>query len=51
MIGLIGRPLLYFLAIVAGVLVTAVCVIAAKSIGRRAPAEVEAPPEAATAAG
>jgi PTS system fructose-specific IIC component len=41
-IGLIGRPLLYVVAIVVGILVTSVCVIAAKSIGRRVPAEGEA---------
>jgi fructose PTS system EIIBC or EIIC component len=40
-IGLIGRPLLYVVAIVVGILVTSVCVIAAKSIGRRVPAEAE----------
>jgi fructose PTS system EIIBC or EIIC component len=54
-IGLIGRPLLYVVAIVVGILVTSVCVIAAKSIGRRVPAEGEAEeavvPRAAPAAG
>jgi len=40
-IGLIGRPLLYVVAIIIGILVTSVCVIAAKSIGRRVPAEAE----------
>jgi PTS system fructose-specific IIC component len=40
-IGLIGRPLLYIVAIVLGILVTSACVIAAKSIGRRVPAEAE----------
>jgi len=40
-IGLVGRPLLYLVAIVAGTLVTAVAVVVAKSIGRRVPAEAE----------
>jgi fructose PTS system EIIBC or EIIC component len=40
-IGLIGRPLLYLVALLAGTLVTAACVIVAKSIGRTAPAEAE----------
>jgi len=40
-------------AIVVGILVTSVCVIAAKSIGRRVPAEAEEAvvPRAAPAAG
>ncbi len=53
-IGLIGRPLLYVVAIVVGILVTSACVIAAKSIGRRVPAEAEEEavvPRAAPAAG
>ena len=33
-IGLVGKPFLYLVAIVAGVLVSAGCVIAAKSVGR-----------------
>jgi fructose PTS system EIIBC or EIIC component len=40
-IGLVGRPLAYLVALLVGVLVTAACVIVAKSIGRRAPAEAE----------
>jgi PTS system fructose-specific IIC component len=49
-IGLIGRPLLYVVAIVAGILVTTACVIVAKSIGRAAPVEAEpAPVPAGTA--
>jgi fructose PTS system EIIBC or EIIC component len=40
-IGLVGRPLAYVAALLVGVLVTAACVIVAKSIGRRAPAEAE----------
>jgi fructose PTS system EIIBC or EIIC component len=40
-IGLIGRPLLYLVALLAGTLVTAACVIVTKSIGRTAPAEAE----------
>jgi 1-phosphofructokinase len=53
-IGLIGRPLLYLVALVAGVLVTAACVVLAKSTGRKAPAETEAaaaPSQTAVAAG
>jgi PTS system fructose-specific IIC component len=53
-IGLIGRPLLYLVALVAGVLVTAACVVLAKSIGRKAPAETAAagaPSQTAVAAG
>ena len=34
-IGLMGKPVLYALAIVVGVLVSAVCVVAAKTVGRR----------------
>ena len=45
-VGLIGRPVLYLLALLAGMLVTTACVIVAKSIGRAAPAKVE--PAAAT---
>jgi PTS system fructose-specific IIC component len=41
-IGLIGRPVLYVVAILAGTVVTAGCVIVAKSVGRTAPAEAEA---------
>jgi fructose PTS system EIIBC or EIIC component len=40
-IGLVGRPLAYVAALLVGVLVTTACVIVAKSIGRRAPAEAE----------
>jgi PTS system fructose-specific IIC component len=40
-LGLVGRPLLYLVAIVAGTIVTAVVVALAKSIGRRVPAEAE----------
>jgi fructose PTS system EIIBC or EIIC component len=40
-IGLVGRPLAYLVALLAGILVTAACVIVAKSVGRRAPAEAE----------
>jgi PTS system fructose-specific IIC component len=40
-IGLVGRPLAYLVALLAGILVTAACVIVAKSFGRRAPAEAE----------
>jgi PTS system fructose-specific IIC component len=53
-IGLIGKPLLYLIALVAGVAVTAACVVAAKSIGRKAPADPEAaaaPSQTAVAAG
>jgi fructose PTS system EIIBC or EIIC component len=53
-IGLIGRPALYLVALLAGTLVTASCVIVAKSIGRAAPVEAEpapAPAETAPAAG
>jgi PTS system fructose-specific IIC component len=53
-IGLIGRPLLYVVALVAGVLVTAACVVVAKSIGRKAPTDTEvaaAPSQTAVAAG
>jgi PTS system fructose-specific IIC component len=53
-IGLIGRPLLYVVALVAGVLVTAACVVVAKSIGRKAPTDAEAaaaPSQTAVAAG
>jgi PTS system fructose-specific IIC component len=39
-IGLIGRPGLYVLAILAGVAVSAACVVVAKSIGREAVAGV-----------
>jgi PTS system fructose-specific IIC component len=43
-IGLVGRPVLYILAILIGMVVTAACVIVAKQIGQRAeeptPAEV-----------
>ncbi len=52
-IGLIGRPGLYLLAIVAGVLVAAACVIGAKQLGRGGVtdrAEDEAPAAAAAAA-
>lgn len=38
-IGLIGRPALYVLAILAGVAVSAACVVAAKSVRRRQPAD------------
>ncbi|HUK67885.1 MAG TPA: fructose-specific PTS transporter subunit EIIC [Streptosporangiaceae bacterium] len=38
-IGLIGRPLLYLVAIAAGVVVSAVCVIVLKSLRRTEPAE------------
>ena len=48
-IGLIGRPVLYLIALLAGILVSAVCVIIAKSIGRVAPAETEAAVRPATA--
>jgi PTS system fructose-specific IIC component len=40
-IGLVGRPLAYLVALLAGILVTAACVIVAKSLGHRAPAETE----------
>jgi PTS system fructose-specific IIC component len=40
-VGLIGHPLLYVVAIAAGVLVSAACVVVAKSIGRKAPAGVK----------
>jgi PTS system fructose-specific IIC component len=40
-IGLIGRPVLYLVALVAGILVSTACVIVAKSIGRTTPAEAE----------
>jgi PTS system fructose-specific IIC component len=57
-IGLIGRPLLYILAILVGTAVSAACVIALKTFARRAPADVEAgtevftsPANAAPAAG
>jgi fructose PTS system EIIBC or EIIC component len=40
-IGLVGRPLAYVVALLAGILVTAACVIVAKSVGRRVPAEAE----------
>lgn len=43
-IGLIGRPALYLVALLAGTLVTAGCVIVAKSIGRAAPVEAEPAP-------
>ncbi len=38
-IGLIGKPELYLLAIVAGTVVSAACVVVAKSVGRKAVAE------------
>ena len=47
-LGLIGKPLLYLLAIAAGVLVSAACVVAAKSV-RRAPAAGEPEPAGAAA--
>ena len=34
-VGLVGKPVLYLIAIVAGVLVSAVCVVAAKAAGRK----------------
>ena len=45
--GLVGQPLLYLVAILVGMVVTAVCVIIAKSI-KRAPIVAEVP-EPATA--
>ena len=53
-VGLVGRPIAYLIALVIGILVTAACVIVAKSIGRTAPAEpapAHAPTQTATAAG
>ena len=47
-IGLIGRPGLYLLAIAVGVLVGAACVIGAKQIGRSEPEPTGAAAEAAT---
>ncbi|MDQ6614868.1 MAG: fructose-specific PTS transporter subunit EIIC [Actinomycetota bacterium] len=41
-IGLIGKPLLFILAIVCGTVVSTACVVAAKSIHRAAPAASEA---------
>jgi fructose PTS system EIIBC or EIIC component len=52
-VGLVGRPIAYLIALLAGIAVTAVCVIVAKSIGRTAPVEPEAghaPTQTATAA-
>jgi fructose PTS system EIIBC or EIIC component len=40
-IGLIGRPGRCLVALLAGILVTAACVIMAKPLGRRAPARTE----------
>jgi PTS system fructose-specific IIC component len=48
-IALIGKPLLWLLAIIAGVLVGAVCVVIAKGIGRPAEADVLTPAEAVPA--
>ena len=45
---LIGRPLLYLLAIAIGTVVSTVCVVALKGIGRK-PAEIEMVPEPAGA--
>jgi PTS system fructose-specific IIC component len=45
---LIGRPLLYLLAIAIGTVISAACVIALKGIGRK-PAEIEMVPEPAGA--
>jgi PTS system fructose-specific IIC component len=41
-IGLLGNPLMFIVALLAGTAVSAVCVIAAKSVGRK-PVETEAP--------
>jgi PTS system fructose-specific IIC component len=52
-IGLVGKPLLFVLAILAGVAVSAACVIALKHLGRREPAvstAVAATPAATAAA-
>jgi PTS system fructose-specific IIC component len=49
-IGLVGRPLLWVLAILVGVAVGCACVIVAKSIGRREAVETRAPVSSAPAA-
>jgi PTS system fructose-specific IIC component len=50
-VGLIGRPGLYLLAIVAGVVTSAAAVIALKSVRRTAPAQAEGVVESATTVG
>ncbi len=47
-VGLVGKPVLYLIAIAAGVVVSAVCVVAAKTAGRRV---ITLPSEQAAAAG
>jgi len=50
-VGLIGKPLLWVVAILAGVVVSAGCVIVAKHIGGRETAETTAPAARVATAG